>query len=102
MGGCEGSIVHVAPPQPPNSAVPVCNRLNDQLPNLLEHLQSRPTRPRSPLVHAWGNVHPVVLRCGVPKPVGYTDTSFVATSGDRNPDAALARHRPRLSGACCA
>ena len=73
--GCEGSVLHVTPPQPPNSAVPVCNRLNDQLPNLLERLQSRPTRPRSPLVHAWGNVHPVVLRCGVPKPRGYTDTS---------------------------
>jgi len=73
--GCEGSVLHVTPPQPVNSAVPVCNRLNDQLPNLLEHLQSRPTRPRSPLVHAWGNVHPVVLRCGVPVPSGYSDSS---------------------------
>jgi hypothetical protein len=73
--GCEGSVLHVTPPQPPNSAVPVCNRLNDQLPNLLEHLQSRPTRPRSPLVHAWGNVHPAVLRCGVPLPAGYSATS---------------------------
>jgi hypothetical protein len=73
--GCEGSVLNVPPPQPLNSAVPVCNRLNDQLPNLLEHLQSRPTRPRSPLVHAWGNVHPVVLRCGVPDPAGYSDNS---------------------------
>jgi hypothetical protein len=68
-------VLHVTPPLPPNSAVPVCNRLNDQLPNLLERLQSRPTRPRSPLVHAWGNVHPVVLRCGVPVPSGYSEAS---------------------------
>ena len=68
-------MLHVTPPQPPNAAVPVCNRLNDQLPNLLERLQSRPTRPRSPLVHAWGNTHPVVLRCGVPVPVGYSPSS---------------------------
>ena len=68
-------MLHIAVPQPPNSAVPVCNQLNDTLPNLLENLQSRPTRPRSPLVHAWGNTHPVVLRCGVPTPRGYSDSS---------------------------
>jgi hypothetical protein len=73
--GCEGSVLHVTPPQPANNAVPVCNGLNNQLPNLLERLQSRPTRPRSPLVHAWGNTHPVVLRCGVPTPRGYSDSS---------------------------
>jgi hypothetical protein len=73
--GCEGSVLHVTPPQPANDVVPVCNRLNDQLPNLLENLQSRPSRPRSPLVHAWGNTHPVVLRCGVPTPRGYSASS---------------------------
>jgi hypothetical protein len=72
---CEGSVLHVRPPQPANDVVPVCNRLNDLLPNLLEHLQSRPTRPRSPLVHAWGNTHPVVLRCGVPTPARYSPSS---------------------------
>ena len=55
--------------------MPVCNQLNDRLPNLLERLQSRPTRPRSPLVHAWGNTHPVVLRCGVSTPAGFSDAS---------------------------
>jgi len=55
--------------------VPVCNRLNDRLPNLLERLQSRPTRPRSSLVHAWGGKYPVVLRCGVPTPPGFSDSS---------------------------
>jgi hypothetical protein len=75
VAGCEGSPLQVPVPQPANDAVPVCNRLNDRLPNLLEHLQSRPTRPRSPLVHAWGNTHPVVLRCGVPIPAGYSESS---------------------------
>jgi Protein of unknown function (DUF3515) len=74
--GCQGSPLRVAVPEPPNAAtVPVCNRLNDRLPNLLERLQSRPTRPRSPLVHAWGNTHPVVLRCGVPTPASFSDSS---------------------------
>jgi hypothetical protein len=74
-GACAGSVLHVTPPTPSNDVVPVCNRLNDHLPNLLENLQSRPTRPRSPLVHAWGNTHPVVLRCGVPTPRGYSESS---------------------------
>jgi hypothetical protein len=55
--------------------VPLCNALNDRLPNLLENLQSRRTTPRSPLVHAWGERHPVVLRCGVPRPPGFSDSS---------------------------
>jgi hypothetical protein len=68
-------VLHVVPPTPPNSVVPICNQLNDRLPNLLERLQSRPTRPRSSLVHAWGGSHPVVLRCGVPTPPGYSASS---------------------------
>jgi hypothetical protein len=68
-------VLHVVPPTPPNSVVPICNQLNDRLPNLLERLQSRPTQPRSSLVHAWGGRHTVVLRCGVPTPPGYSDSS---------------------------
>jgi hypothetical protein len=67
--------LHVTPPSPRNAVVTVCAQLNDQLPNLLQHLQSRVTSPRSPLVHAWGNTHPVVLRCGVAKPRGYSESS---------------------------
>ena len=26
-------------------------------------------------MHAWGNTHPVVLRCGVPTPSGYSESS---------------------------
>jgi len=68
-------VLHITPPLPANPVVTICDQLNDQLPNLLEHLQSRPTSPRSPLVHAWGNSNPVVLRCGVPKPHDYSDSS---------------------------
>jgi len=73
--GCGGSVLRVTPPSPPNAVVAICARLNDRLPNLLEHLQSQLTSPRSPLVHAWGSAHPVVLRCGVPTPAGYSANS---------------------------
>jgi hypothetical protein len=75
MTGCAASVLPVVTPTPPNDLVPICDRLNDRLPNLLERLQSRPTRPRSSLVHAWGGRYPVVLRCGVPTPPGYSDSS---------------------------
>jgi hypothetical protein len=79
MSGCGGALLHVVPPTPTNATVPVCNRLNDRLPNLLENLQSRRTSPRSPLVHAWGSAHPVVLRCGVARPAGYSADSAQTT-----------------------
>ena len=72
---CDDSVLAVTPPSPSNATVPVCNQLNDRLPNLLENLQSRRTSPRSSLVHAWGDKHPVVLRCGVPTPPGYSASS---------------------------
>lgn len=74
VAGCDDSIVPVTVPTPVNAGVAVCARLNDQLPNLLEHYQSRLTSPRSPLVHAWG-ARPIVLRCGVPVPRGFSDSS---------------------------
>jgi hypothetical protein len=37
------------------------------LPARLEGMSSRPTRPSSPLTHAWGTP-PLVLRCGVKRP----------------------------------
>jgi hypothetical protein len=74
--------LRATPPTPGNAVVPICNQLNDQLPNLLEQLQSRRTTPRSPLVHAWGERHPVVLRCGVPRPPGFSDASPQTASVD--------------------
>jgi len=59
----------------PNAVAVACSRLVEHLPNQLENLNSRLVAPRSPLVHAWGDDHPVVLRCGVPKPSGYDPNS---------------------------
>jgi len=76
VSACGAGAVKVTPPSPPNAVLTVCARLTDQLPNLLEHLQSRLTDPRSSLVYAWGSgSHPVVLRCGVPKPADYSESS---------------------------
>ena len=80
--GCGEAVIHVTPPAPRNAVVPVCNTLNDRLPNLLENLQSRRTTPRSPLVHVWGTQHPVILRCGVPTPSSYSPQSAQTTQVD--------------------
>lgn len=69
-------MLKVTLPHPPNAVAVVCSRLVDHLPNQLENLNSRLVSPRSPpLVHAWGDDHPVVLRCGVPTPAGYDPNS---------------------------
>jgi hypothetical protein len=77
--GCGAKLLHVTPPTPRNDVVPICNTLNDRLPNLLEKLQSRGSTPRSPLVHVWGSKHPVVLRCGVPTPPRFSEESAQTT-----------------------
>ena len=73
--GCGTPALRVTPPSPPNAVAVACSRLVEHLPNQLENLNSRLVSPRSPLVHAWGDKHPVVLRCGVPKPSDYDPNS---------------------------
>ena len=73
--GCGPPLLHVNPPNPANAVRVACSRLVDHLPNQLDNLNSRLVSPRSPLVHAWGDAHPVVLRCGVPEPPGYDPNS---------------------------
>ena len=51
-----------------------CARLVDYLPATLDGHHSRVVRPRSPLLHAWGSP-PIVLRCGVPQPAGFSPIS---------------------------
>ncbi len=58
-----------------------CARLVDYLPSVLDGERSRVVAPRSPLVHAWGSP-PIVLRCGVPRPPGYSPSSPLTTSVD--------------------
>jgi hypothetical protein len=76
--GCGTPVLHVAPPNAPNTVLVACARLVDHLPNQLQNLNSRLVSPRSPLVHAWGS-RAVVLRCGVPTPAGY-DPNGVSTA----------------------
>ena len=58
-----------------------CARLVDYLPNVLDGSRSRVVSPRSPLLHAWGSP-PIVLRCGVPRPQGYSPSSPLTASVD--------------------
>ena len=55
-----------------------CAPLGDRLPTHLDGHRSRVIDPVSPLVHAWGDP-PIVLRCGVPKPAGYSENSIQTT-----------------------
>jgi hypothetical protein len=75
--------VHVAlpTPEPLGPVRSACAQLVDYLPSLLDGQRTRVVEPRSPLVHAWGNP-PVVLRCGVPRPPGYSRSSPLTTSVD--------------------
>jgi hypothetical protein len=62
--------VRVAAPPPSAGATRYCPRLLGMLPLTLAGLAARPVDPPSPNVAAWGEP-PVVLRCGVPRPVGF-------------------------------
>ena len=59
----------------------ICARLVDRLPTHLEGHRSRVVDPASPLTHAWGDP-PIVLRCGVAKPPGYSASSIQSTDVD--------------------
>ena len=59
----------------------VCARLVDRLPTHLDGHRSRVVEPASPLTHAWGDP-PIVLRCGVPKPAGYSPDSVQTAEVD--------------------
>ena len=59
----------------------VCARLVDQLPPRLDGHRARVVAPPTPLTHAWGNP-PIVLRCGVGRPAGFTPQSAQTTDVD--------------------
>jgi Protein of unknown function (DUF3515) len=73
--------VAVDPPTPSAQVAEHCAPLSNQLPQRLESLKPRVISPTSPLVHAWGSPA-VILRCGVPRPAGYSPSSAETTEVD--------------------
>lgn len=67
----------VQPPSPDGLAFRACADLHPALPERLDALDRRPTRPDSPLTGAWGDP-PVLLRCGVPLPAAYDPEGQIA------------------------
>jgi Protein of unknown function (DUF3515) len=61
------------PPGPDPAAAP-CRTLAAKLPATLRDLAGRPVRPAAASTRAWGDPA-VVLRCGVPRPAGYSLTA---------------------------
>ncbi len=76
---CAHGTFTVQPPNPSGPVQQLCAHLGDQLPASLGSLKSRVVSPRSPLTHAWGSP-PVVLRCGVSAPPGYSPASSATTA----------------------
>jgi hypothetical protein len=68
----------VSVPAPPSSAAAArgCPAVISHLPVLLAGRPARPAQSVSPYVAAWGEP-PVVLRCGVPRPAAFVQTSAV-------------------------
>ena len=83
LAGCGAGTVTVAlpTPAPPGAVLEQCARLVNYLPPTLHGQKSRVVRPRSPLVHAWGDP-PIVMRCGVPRPAGYDPASAQTATVD--------------------
>jgi len=73
--------VHVAVPDASGATRAICARLGDRLPTHLDGHRSRVVTPASSLTHAWGDP-PIVLRCGVPTPSGYSPTSVQTADVD--------------------
>ena len=70
--------VQVVLPHPAAAQSIVCADLSARLPARLDGRGERPTRPSSPLVHAWGDPA-IVLFCGVDRPPELTASSELTT-----------------------
>ena len=94
--GSAGALGPVAVPAPPSSAAAArgCPAVISHLPVVLAGRQSRPAQSVSPYVAAWGDP-PIVLRCGVPRPVAFVRTSSLTVVNgvqwlaERRPGAVL-------------
>ena len=74
--------MRVAVPDASGATRAICARLVDRLPTHLDGHRSRVVEPASPLTHAWGDPA-IVLRCGVPKPRGYSADSVQTAQVDQ-------------------
>ncbi len=68
--GCAGPV----PVTAPTGAPAACAGLRRQLPQIVDGQLRRRTQPNSPSTDAWGDPA-IVLRCGVPRPASYRQTS---------------------------
>jgi hypothetical protein len=66
--------VAITPPNPAGAVLAQCDHLGNQVPDRLDGLRPRKTKPLSSLTFAWGSPA-VTLSCGVPKPAGYSPKS---------------------------
>jgi hypothetical protein len=78
---CSHGTLRVQPPNPSGQVQQLCAHLGNRLPATLNSLKSRVVEPSSPFTHAWGGP-PVVLRCGVAAPRGYSPSSSTTTAVD--------------------
>ena len=72
-GGDLGPVTVAAPPSSA-AAARGCPAVISNLPVVLDGHKSRPAHSVSPYVAAWGDP-PIVLRCGVPRPAAFVQTS---------------------------
>jgi hypothetical protein len=75
LTGCGGGPVDVAVPAMEPDQVATCAALVAALPDTVDDLPRREVEPADAPAAAWGDPA-IVLRCGVPVPDGFTDTSM--------------------------
>jgi hypothetical protein len=75
LAGCSQAVA-ITPPTPDTAAALACAALAAALPSTVAGQDRRDTTPDSGLTAAWGDP-PIVLRCGVARPVGLTQTAQV-------------------------
>ncbi len=75
LAGCGGGPVEVAAPSMEAAQLATCTKLVAALPETVDDLSRREVEPAGAPAAAWGDPA-IVLRCGVPMPDEFTDTSM--------------------------
>lgn len=77
VAGCSRAVA-VTPPTPDPTVAAACAKLAAALPAIVAGQDRRDTTPDSTLTASWGDP-PIVLRCGVGRPAGLTQTTQVTS-----------------------